>query len=334
MLSAFIILIICLLLLFFFIYLRPRVRSKNYRKPDLSGQVALVTGASKGLGKGIAIALGECGACVYITARTVKGRNSQDTKCLEDTAKQIEKAGGKAIIAQCDHYDDKQVEQVFERIQKEQGRLDILVNNVWAFPTHPTLENPNPDVSFYGPNGLKDFDGCINIGVRSHLVCSRLAVPLMKKGKHGIIINTSSVGAKMSFLSTAYTVGKSALDRMVKEMAKEVKEFNITVVSLWPSLLKTEEISTMGKIFLDRFNLDINDFETPLFVGRVVANLVADKKIMSRTGKVIMTSTVCRKYGVLNTNGKWPFIPFLEPSTWGLMRLMFRSNPYKNFWGS
>ncbi|HLO50171.1 MAG TPA: SDR family NAD(P)-dependent oxidoreductase [Kamptonema sp.] len=278
---------------------------------QLDGKITLVTGATRGLGKGIAIALGEAGAIVYITGRSTEQSNAGNdiSGSLKDTQLAVETAGGVCIPVQVDHSDDEQVRLLFDRIQNEYGQLDLLVNNVYS-----------------GVQALKDaygkpfwdsepdlWDACNNVGLRSHYVASVLAARIMIPHRQGLICTLSSWGGLSYIFGAAYGAGKAASDRLAADMAVELKPYNIASVSIWPGIVGTEHFSQLatqmeaGEIngensaIRDRYN-----WETPLFTGRAIAALAADKTVMDRTGRVQIVAELAQHYGLVDENGSRP----------------------------
>ena len=265
----------------------------------LKDQVALVTGASRGVGKGIALALGAAGATVYITGRTV---NEGETPfplsgAITSTAEEVTRVGGKGIAVRCDHRNDDEVRTVFEQIKSEQGRLDILVNNVWggyegfhdgnAFKSGPNFwQKP---IAFWDENMM---------GVRASYVASVLAAPLLIEASKGLIINIS-FGVKNSG-NPAYAVAKTASDRMVSDFAHELRDHNVSVVALYPGLVRTEGIMLHAAYF------DMTNSESPEFTGRAVAALASDANKMSKSGQVLVSAVLAQEYGFVDIDGKLP----------------------------
>ncbi|MEM1168698.1 MAG: SDR family NAD(P)-dependent oxidoreductase [Cyanobacteria bacterium P01_H01_bin.35] len=281
---------------------------------NLLGKVALVTGATRGIGKGIAIGLGEAGATVYITGRslntnTISGDNVSGT--LLETKQEVEKVGGVCIPVQVDHSDDEQVRLLFERIETEQnGQLDLLVNNVFS--------GVEAIANAYGKPFWKHtpnlWDAINNVGLRSHYIASVFAARLMSQNQQGLICTISSWGGISYTFGVAYGVGKAACDRLAADMAVELKPDNITSVSIWPGIVGTEqmlefseELKTEDDIkpqditFKDRYN-----WETPLLTGRVIASLLEQKNTISLTGKVQIVAELAQQYRIVDENGKRP----------------------------
>jgi NAD(P)-dependent dehydrogenase (short-subunit alcohol dehydrogenase family) len=270
--------------------------------PDLSGRVALVTGASRGVGKGIALGLGEAGATVYVTGRTVEeGRAVIPLPgTIHQTADEVMQLGGHGIALQCDHRDDKQVKAAFERIQRDHRRLDILVNNVWG-----GYEHFNDGTEFWKEQGfwtvpIGRWDAMFGAGVRAHYVASVLAAPLMIEQRSGLIVNISFFAAQKDDAGVAYGVAKAASDRMAACMAHELRPHNIAAVSLYPGLVRTEAVMKAAEHF-DMFNS-----ESPQFLGRAVATLAADPQIMRKSGHVLVAAALGLEYGFTDIDGKQP----------------------------
>jgi NAD(P)-dependent dehydrogenase (short-subunit alcohol dehydrogenase family) len=278
----------------------------------LEGKIALVTGATRGLGKGIAIGLGEAGATVYITGRTLTA-SSESAGSLEETAAAVEQAGGMALPVQVDHSDNNQIKGLFERIQVEQdGQLDLLVNN--AYSGVPALK------SAYGKpfwESEPDFwDACNQVGLRSHYVASVYAARLMVPRQRGLICTLSSWGGLSYIFGVPYGVGKAACDRMAADMAVELKPHQVASLSIWPGIVGTElmnqfaaEMGLGGLGIGDaqaESSQDHYNWETPRLTGRVIAALAADPKVLRRTGQVQIVAELAREYGVVDADGQRP----------------------------
>lgn len=268
----------------------------------LAGKVALVTGASRGVGKGIALGLGEAGATVYITGRTVEeGQAAVDLPgTIQQTADEVTQLGGQGIALRCDHRNDTEVEAVFQRIQTEQNRLDILVNNVWG-----GYEHFFDGTEFWNEKGfwtipLSRWDSMFQAGVRAHYVASVFAAPLMIAQRAGLIVNISFFAAQQDDRGVAYGVAKAASDRMAACMAHELREHNIAAVSLYPGLVRTEGVLKAGDVF------DLSNSESPQFIGRAVAGLANDPALMEKSGKVHVVAALALEYGFTDIDGKQP----------------------------
>jgi len=269
----------------------------------LEGRVALVTGASKNIGKGIALEVGAQGAITYVTARSVTDVPGQ-LASLDRTAAEIAAAGGKAIPVACDHEDDEQVAAMFERIKDEQGRLDLVVNV--ASPDFSEMVGiPFWELPFH------HITRCLHIGPRSNYVTTALAARTMMLAQgSGVVVNISSHGAENYLLSIPYGVGKAAIDRVTRDTAQELRPHGVAVVSLWPGLVLTEGLlantveTEDGRRELH--GLDVSFGETPKFNGKAVVALAADPDILQRSGGSFWTASLAREYGFTEDDGHLP----------------------------
>jgi NAD(P)-dependent dehydrogenase (short-subunit alcohol dehydrogenase family) len=268
----------------------------------LEGAVALVTGASKNIGKGMALEVGRCGATTYLTARTLETRPGA-LGSLRRTAEEIEAAGGEAIPLQCDHADDASVEAVFAEIARAHGKLDLLVNvaspDFSAMVGKPFWELPFEEIS-----------RCLDIGPRSNYVTTVLAARMMIPQGKGVIINVSSHGSTDYLLSVPYGAGKAGIDKITRDTALELRPHNVAVVSLWPGLVLTEGLLSRavtrpdGRRELD--GLDISFGESPRFNGKAVVALATDRGILGRSGGSFRSSRLAREYGFTEDDGSLP----------------------------
>lgn len=268
----------------------------------LEGKVALVTGASRGVGKGVALGLGEAGATVYITGRTIEAGQAAVNLpgTIYQTADEVAKLGGIGIAVQCDHTKDSEVEALFQRLRNEQGHIDILVNNVWG-----GYEHFNDGTEFWKEKGfwsapISRWDKMFQAGVRAHYVASVLAAPLMIAQGSGLIVNTSFFAAQKDNAGVAYGVAKAATDRMAATMAYDLRDHHVAVISLYPGLVRTESVLKAAEYF------DLSNSESPQFIGRAVAALAADAEIMKKSGQILVAAAVAQEYGLTDIDGKQP----------------------------
>ena len=276
----------------------------------LAGAVAVVTGASRGIGKGIALELGAAGATVYVTGRTVTAKHLPGT--VAETAAQIDELGGRGVPVVCDHRDDDAVAAVFEQVRTGSGRLDVLVNNVYNSPGAARwLGKPFWEVP------AKAWDEGFDIGVRSHYVAAGFAAPLMIERGSGLIVNISSPGARKHMHNVVYGVGKAALDRMTADMAHELAAKGVTAVSLWPGIVNTELLQMVPRdedgrrvvTLPGEETFDLDEAESPRFVGRAVVALASDPDVGSRTGKAWQVADLAVDYGFTDIDGRIPVTP-------------------------
>lgn len=273
--------------------------------PVLQGKVALVTGASRGVGKGVVLELAEAGAIVYLTGRTVEEGQSVGglPGTVAGTVEEVERLGGRAFGIRCDHRDDAQVAALFERIHNDGGRLDILVNNVWG-----GYEHFNDGTEFWKEAGfwtepLSRWDAMFAAGVRAHYVCSALAAPLMVARRTGLIVNISFSAATQDDLGVAYGAAKAADDHMAACMAHDLCPHNVCAVSLYPGLVRTEAVLRAAEHF------DLSNSESPQFTGRAVAALASDPEVMRRSGQVLVAAQLAAEYGFVDIDGRQPKAP-------------------------
>lgn len=262
-------------------------------------RVVLVTGASRGAGKGIALALGETGATVYVTGRSQKEGDAPLPGTVFATAEEINQRGGTGIPVVCDHSDDEQVKALFAQIAGEQGRLDILVNNALYVPDAITQEGP------FWEKPL-DMIEITNVGMRSSYVASYYAAPLLVKNGEGLVVNTSSFGGRCYMHGAAYGAGKAAVDKMAHDMAVDFEPHKVCAVSMWMGLLKTERTMQVFDAQPELYADIAATAESPEFTGRVIDALAKDPNYMERTGKVWIGAELGEEYGVVDTNGQQP----------------------------
>ncbi|XP_052774919.1 dehydrogenase/reductase SDR family member 1-like [Mya arenaria] len=284
---------------------------------SLKDKVCVVTGATRGIGRGIALQLGAQGATVYVTGRTLKAKDdAQFPGSLEQTCEEIESRGGKCIPVQCDHKIDDDVKKLFEKVAREQNnRLDVLVNN--AFSAFSACVD-NVKVPFWElPDNI--YDELNQVGLRNHYLCSVLAARLMVPRKSGLIINISGHGGMTYTLNVPYGIGKEGCDRMAVDCARELREHNVAFVCLWPCVVKTEgsqaifkdpklsatmavEAGVSEQILRDNYKYG----ESVEYVGMCVVQLANDTNIMKMSGKVHITSDLGDHYGFRDDDGHKP----------------------------
>ncbi len=262
----------------------------------LKGKVAIVTGASRGIGKGVALGLAEYGSTVYVVGRTEKDEGLLPFLAgttIHKTAEEVTALGGIGIAHRLDVRNEEEYSALFERVMDEQGRLDILVNSAWAGADHimggyfwntPFWEQP-----------LCMFDDFYTVGLRSNYAMSREAAKIMTRQRDGLIVNISYQSANRYWLNVSHGVFKAATDKMSADTAHELKEYNVRVFSLYPGTVRTEGMTEAAKYDP---SLDVNAMESPLCVGRCVAALALDACLLPQSGQVKTTEQIKNEYGI------------------------------------
>jgi NAD(P)-dependent dehydrogenase (short-subunit alcohol dehydrogenase family) len=264
----------------------------------LEGKVCVVTGASRGVGRGVALALGAAGATVYVTGRSQKEGDAPLPGTVFRTADDVTSAGGRGIAVICDHADDLQVRSLFDRVRGDHGKLDILVNCAISIPEGltdiaPFWEKPLSMTELFG------------VGMRSVYVACWAAAPLLIEAK-GLLVNISSAGGRCYMHGPAYGAAKAATDKMSHDMARDFKPAGVTVVSLWPGLVKTERTLAVCEAEPEKYGAWLEMGETPEFVGRVIRALYEDPQRLERSGRVLYAAEAALDYGVKDVNGAQP----------------------------
>ena len=251
----------------------------------LDGKVAVVTGATRGVGRGVATELARQSARVFITGRSAPAYASVDEQ---------------TTLIRCDHRHDDQVDTAFERIGRESPTIDILVNNVWGgyedMMERGEFTWPKP----FWEQPLWRWDAMFDAGVRAHYHASQRAAPRMIAQRRGLIVNISFWAAQKRIGNVAYGVSKAATDKLTADMAAELKPFGVAVVSLYPGLVRTEKVMEAAQW------LDLSNSESPEFIGRAVAVLAADPDVLRHTGQVLIAAAVAKDYGFTDIDGKSP----------------------------
>ncbi|MBS7690487.1 SDR family NAD(P)-dependent oxidoreductase [Pseudomonas lalucatii] len=272
--------------------------------PTATSPVAVVTGASRGVGRGIALALGAAGMTVYVTGRAPAQAGSKLygqalDGSLEGTAAAIGAAGGRGIAVHCDHAEDAQVRALFARVAEECGRLDLLVNNA-AF-IHEQLIEPGPFWS--KPLELVDILG---VGLRSAYVASYYAAPLLLKAGRGLICFTSSFGAGCYMHGPAYGAQKAGVDKLAADMAIDFEGSGVAALSLWLGPQLTERTRLAGAQHGEQYQAFLAQAETPEFNGRVIHALLGDPELPSYSGQTLVTAEIAPRYGISEAAGRQP----------------------------
>jgi NAD(P)-dependent dehydrogenase (short-subunit alcohol dehydrogenase family) len=269
--------------------------------------VVIVTGASRGLGRGIARAFGSLGATVYLTGRSREG-------ALEQAAAEVVALGGRAVPVACNHRADDQVRRLFARVRAEQGSLDILVNNAAAVYPDALLA---PGGFWQKPLRLVDM---IDVGLRSNYVASYYAAPLMTEMRRGLIVNISFYGAVSYFHGAAYGAAKAGTDKMSHDLAIDLAPYGVAAVSLWPGFIRTDALAAMPpETIPENLRVLLPQFERPEFSGLVIGALYRDPKLRELSGQSLIGAELGVKYGIKDLDGKQP-ISYREtmgaPASW------------------
>jgi NAD(P)-dependent dehydrogenase (short-subunit alcohol dehydrogenase family) len=262
------------------------------------GLVAVVTGASRGAGKGIALALGSAGATVYVTGRTAADGDSELPGSVTSTAEEVDARGGTGIPLVCDHGDDAQVEAAFAQIAREHGRIDVLVNNAFAIPAGITSRRP------FWQKGL-DQQIVLDVGLRSTYVSSFFAAPLLINGGR-LVVNTSSFGGTCYMHGPAYGAVKAGVDKMAHDMAEDFRPFDVAAVSLWMGFLRTERTEALFTSTDHRYAALTQHAESAEFPGRVIAALAGSPERMTYSGRVLVAAEIAQELGVVDVDGRQP----------------------------
>ena len=267
----------------------------------LQGKIAVVTGASRGAGRGIAYQLGSAGATVYVTGRSVKGSTTDNRpETIEETADGVTLRGGKGIAIQCDHTRSSDVRKLFERIGREQGRIDILVNSVFG-GSESSL--PSGDGRHFWERPLEHWDAMMVAGPQAYLLTTRYAVPLMTKHQKGLIVNLTFFIKDQISSNLYYDLAMNAINRMTRGMAKELQEYNVSAIAVCPGWMRTERVIDSG------FGPKDGATETTAYVGRAVLALATDTTVSKFSGETLMVAELAKKYGFTDVNGTQP-LPF------------------------
>jgi NAD(P)-dependent dehydrogenase (short-subunit alcohol dehydrogenase family) len=254
-------------------------------KAALQESVAVVTGGTYGVGRGIARELGRQGARVFAT-----GRSAGDGAALDENVTAL----------RCDHRDDDQVAEVFGRVTRETGRLDLLVNSVWGGYERMMEDGVFTWMKPFWEQPLWRWDAMFEAGVRAHYLASQLAARTMVAQRRGLIASISFWSAQKHIGNVAYGVSKAATDKLTADMAVELKPHGVAAVSIYPGMVRTEKVMEAAAW------LDLSNSESPDFIGRAVAALAADPDVLRHSGRVLVAAALAREYGFTDLDGKSP----------------------------
>ena len=277
----------------------------------------MVTGASRGAGRAIAAVLGEHGATVYVTGRSVRGQPTTDNLpgTIEESAEEVTRRGGQGIAIRCDHADESDVEALFRKIREQQGRLDILVNNAWG-----GYERERFMPAYFWRAPLRLWDAMFERGLKTHLLATYFAIPLMIESASPLRTRRSSVPGLIvstvtwdhdKYIGNFYDVAKHSIIRLLWGLAMELRQYNIATVALAPGFMRTERVMSHANGGTDWKKMPwLKKSESPEYVGRAVAALAADRRLMLRSGKAFHVGELAREYGFTDIDGRRvpPFI--------------------------
>jgi NAD(P)-dependent dehydrogenase (short-subunit alcohol dehydrogenase family) len=300
----------------------------------LDGKVAVVAGATRGAGRGIARALGEAGAFVYCTGRSVRGQAATPGRpeTIDETAEMIRTAGGTAVAIRTDHSKPDEVQALFDRVRHEKGKLDVLVNDIWA---GDELTEWQPFWTLDIAKGFRMLDSA----VRTHILTSRYGAPMMIERKAGLIVEITD-GDTTGYRGTLfYDLAKMAAIRMASDMAIDLQSTGVTALAVTPGFLRSEAM-------LDRFGVTeanwrdavgrskgFEESETPTYVGRAVAALAADPSVRKKSGKALASWTLAKEYGFTDADGRQPdWGGFVERSCTEILDRGGPANDEERFW--
>lgn len=283
---------------------------------SLQGRVAVVTGASRGAGRGIAVELGAAGATVVVTGRSTRARPADSYArllalsgldalpgCIDDTADEVTRAGGRGIALRCDHTREEEVAALFERVQRELGRIDLLVNNAWG--GHESFDGVFEAPFWEHP--LAHWDAMIDRGVRNHVLAARAAAPLMLRRRQGLIVATTFWDRDRYLRGNLYyDLAKAAINRLAFGIAEELRPHGIASLAVSPGWMRTEFV--LAGHHTDEAHWgerpELARTESPRYLGRAVAALAADPDVMRKSGAVHRVADLAREYGFTDVDGR------------------------------
>lgn len=273
----------------------------------LKDKVAIVTGASRGVGRGVVLGLLASGATVYASARTqIEGSHPLGRSgSLDSLTKDAASLPGRLITLRVDHAVDAETEGFIDHAIAAEGRLDVLVNNAW-----PGYERMEEDV----PNGRNPFtwvepmweqpmwrwDAMIGVGARAAWCASRIASRQMVRQGSGLIVNISFWAAQKFLANAVYGMSKALVDKMTSDIACQLREHGVTALSLYPGLVRTEEVMKKSQLF------DLSNSESPQFIGRAVAALASDAGLLAKSGQIVIAAALGQEYGFTDIDGRRP----------------------------
>jgi NAD(P)-dependent dehydrogenase (short-subunit alcohol dehydrogenase family) len=276
-------------------------------------QIALVAGATRGAGRGIAQALGEAGYTVYCSGRSTRAHAATPGRSenIDDTADMVTARGGQGIAVQTDHRDPSQVRALIERIEKEQGRLDVLVNDIWGGDSWTDWWWK---ITRFWEIPIEKGLSVIETAVTTHIITAHFAIPLMLKSKPGLIVEITDGDGYYYRGQFYYDYVKTTVIRMAMAWAHELRKHRIASVAITPGFLRSESVLDTFRVKEENWrdatkrHPEFAESETPMFVGRAIAALASDPHLMARSGRVFNSVELARKYGITDVDGRQPDI--------------------------
>jgi NAD(P)-dependent dehydrogenase (short-subunit alcohol dehydrogenase family) len=271
-------------------------------------QVAVVAGATRGAGRGIACMLGEAGMTVYCTGRSVRGRPATGNRpeTIEETAEMVDSYGGRGIAVQVDHSQEEQVKAFFERVGADQGHLDVLVNDIWGGDELSEWGKPFWQLSI--PKGLQMQARAIH----THVITSRYGAPLMIEAGRGLIVEVTDGDTFRYRGNLFYDLAKISVIRLAYAMAEELRPFRVTALAVTPGFLRSEAVLDILGVTEANWQEGAKKdphfiaSETPYYVGRAVAALAADPEVATKAGQVLSSWNLAKEYGFVDMDGRQP----------------------------
>lgn len=271
---------------------------------SINNAVCLVTGASRGIGRGIALALLAEGARVHVTARTITDAQAavhpQLTGSLDSLVAEAQSLPGALTVHVCDHSDDADTERAVAETIAAEGHIDILVNNAW--PGYENMVEGN-DFTWIRPfweQPMWRWDAMIDVAVRAAFVAARAAAPAMVARQSGLIVNISFWAAQRYDGNAIYGIAKAAADKMAADFAHDLRPHGVVAVALYPGLVRTEAVLRNAEYF------DLSNSESPQFIGRVISGLWRDAGLMEKSGRVHVAAALAQQYDIADIDGKRP----------------------------
>ena len=283
----------------------------GWPRPNLRGRVAVVTGATRGVGRGITLALAECGATVYVTGRSTRLQATTDNLpgTIEDAAEDVTARGGIGIPVRCDFTSESDVRFLFDRIRREEGRLDLLVNNAWG--GYEQYDHKSFALRFWDQPFEQRWRGMIESGLRAHLLASYYAIPLLIAGRRGRKTGPGLIASTVAwdhgkYMGNVYDITKHAIVRMVYVLSLELRAHNVAAVAVAPGFTRTERIlrayqageRTWRKVPA------LKKTESPEYVGRAIALLAADAGLLRKSGRAFRSGELARLYKFTDVDGR------------------------------